>query len=86
MTSITARKLNSVRPKLKPYFIRDNSVIGFAVKVNASGTIKFIAEVWHEGRSVRKTLGNYPIMSVAEARQRQSQGTDLPDHEDDIGE
>lgn len=69
MPSITTRKLQSLRPESKPYFMRDSRVQGFAVKVNPSGTIRFIAEVWHEGRSVRKTLGTYPMVSVTEARQ-----------------
>ena len=69
MTNITTRKLNSTQPKSSPYLIRDNKVRGFAVKVNTSGSIKFIAEVWHDGRSIRKTLGEHPIMSVPNARQ-----------------
>jgi integrase len=58
-----------MKPKTSPYFIRDNRFKGFAVKVNTSGSIKFIAEVWHNGRSIRKTLGEYPIISIPEARQ-----------------
>lgn len=68
MPSITTRSLKSVKPKSSPYFIRDNRVKGFAVKVNASGSLMFIAEIWHNGRSVRKTLGEHPIMSLADAR------------------
>ena len=31
---------NSTHPKSKLYFLRDNKVTGFAVKVNPTGTIK----------------------------------------------
>jgi integrase len=68
MPSITTKSLKSAKPELSPYFIRDNRVKGFAVKVNASGSMMFIAEVWHKGRSIRKTLGEHPIMSVSDAR------------------
>lgn len=66
--SITNRFLRSLKPSSKPFFIRDNILSGFAVKVNPSGTLKFIAEVWHEGRSSRKTLGEYPILDLSQAR------------------
>lgn len=68
MANITVRLLKSSRAKASPYFIRDSKVKGFAAKVNTSGSIKFVAEVWHEGRTVRKTLGEYPLLSLPEAR------------------
>jgi hypothetical protein len=61
--------LNSTPPKASPYFIRDTRVKGFTVKVNTSCSIKFIAEVWRKGKSIRKTLGDYPILSHQDARQ-----------------
>ncbi|BHH84325.1 tyrosine-type recombinase/integrase [Desulforhopalus sp. 52FAK] len=69
MTNITTRNLNSAQAKPSPYFIRDSRLKGFAVKVYPSGTIKFIAEIWQDGKSIRKTLGDYPIMSLPDARQ-----------------
>jgi len=68
VTTITSRKIKSLKPKTAPYFIRDTKIQGFAVKVNPSGTIKYIAEVWHKGRSVRKSVGTYPVMSIDDAR------------------
>ena len=64
MNIITERQLNLTHPRLKPYYLRDNKVTGFAVKVNPSESMKFIAEVRHE----EKTLGSRPIMPLAEAR------------------
>jgi len=70
MTTITTKQLNSIKPKLTPFFLRDSKITGFAVKVNPSGSIKFIAEVRYQGKSKRKTLGNHPILSVSEARSK----------------
>ncbi len=57
MSTITSSVLQSVKPKNTPYFIRDNKIKGFAVKVNPSGSIKFIVEVRSNGLTVRKTIG-----------------------------
>jgi len=66
MPNITNRILDSAQPKSSPCFIRDNRFKGFTVKVNPSGSCKFIAEAWHDGKSVRKTLGEYPLnISIA---------------------
>ena len=70
MTTITSKSLQSVTPKAVPYFLRDDKVKGFAAKVNPSGSIKLIAEVRHEGRTVRKTLGQHPHIAISEARQQ----------------
>ncbi len=68
MAIITTRKLHSSTAKSSLYFIRNNRVKGFAVKINPSGTIKFIAQAWHGGKSIRKNLGEHPILSISEAR------------------
>ncbi|BHH85721.1 hypothetical protein LA52FAK_40100 [Desulforhopalus sp. 52FAK] len=68
MITITARILQSAHPKLTPYFIRDTEVKGFVGKVNPSGSIKLIAEVRHEGRTFRKTIGQYPHAAFGKAR------------------
>jgi hypothetical protein len=58
MVSITTKTLQSIQPKSTPYFIRDSRVKGFALKLNPSGRVKFIAETWQDGRSIRKILGS----------------------------
>ncbi|WP_458775509.1 Arm DNA-binding domain-containing protein [Desulforhopalus sp. 52FAK] len=70
MTIITTRTLQSVVPKQSAYFIRDAKVKGFGVRVNPSGSIRWIAEVRHQGRTVRKTIGDYPHLPIGEARKR----------------
>jgi hypothetical protein len=66
--AITNRTLDNLKPSIKPYFLRDSTLKGFGVKVNPTGTVKFVVEVWHEGRSSRKTLGDYPILDLQQAR------------------
>lgn len=68
MSVITARSIQSISPRPTPYFIRDSKLKGFAIKVNPSGRLKFVIEVWHGGRSIRKTLGEHPVMTLKDAR------------------
>ena len=67
-TSINSRTLNNLKPAASPYFLRDLTLKGFGVKVNPSGKVIFISELWHEGKSYRKTLGAYPVMQLQQAR------------------
>ncbi len=69
MALITTRTLESVHPQKAPYFIRDDKVKGFAAKINPSGSVQLVAEVRHNGRTIRKTLGQHPHIAIKEARQ-----------------
>lgn len=69
MSKITSKTLREAVPKSTAYFIRDSKLKGFAVKVNPSGSVKFIAEVFHEGKSKRKTVGSYPLINLTQTRQ-----------------
>ena len=66
--SITNKLLSNLQPDIKPYFLRDSNLKGFGVKVNPTGSVKFIAEVKHKGKSKRKTVGSFPIISLQDAR------------------
>lgn len=68
MSVITARTIQSISPKSTPYFIRDPKLKGFATKVNPPGKQKFVIEVWHDGRSVRSSLGEHPGMTLKDAK------------------
>jgi integrase len=70
MPKITSKIVNSVRPSSSAYFIRDSDIKGLALRVFPSGTVKYIAEVWHEGKSHRKTLGSHPILELHDARKK----------------
>ena len=68
MKTITNGYLKKIKPSDKPFFIRDTTLKGFGVKVNKSGTVKFIAETWHKGRSYRQTIGEFPMLNSKQAR------------------
>jgi hypothetical protein len=63
---ITTRTLQKLKPRSKPYFIR--SSYGFGIKVNPSGSIKFIVEAKVHGKSFRKTIGAFPQMPLKDAK------------------
>ncbi len=70
MLRITAKTTKTVQLSCSPYFVRDSDLKGFALRVFPSGTIKYFAETWHNGRSHRKTLGTYPILDLKDARKK----------------
>ncbi|MCF8055828.1 MAG: integrase family protein [Desulfocapsa sp.] len=65
---ITPKNLQKLQPQSKPYFLRSIRLRGFAVKVNPSGSIRYIAETKFKGTNHRKTIGQYPTMSLDEAK------------------
>ncbi len=65
---ITTKALQTLQPASKPYFIRSISHRGFAVKVNPSGSIKYIAETKYQGTNHRKTIGTFPVMPLSKAK------------------
>ena len=69
MAKITSKTLKSATPSSSVYFIRDSELKGFALRVFSSGTIKYIAEVWYNGKSHRKTLGSFPVLSLKDAKE-----------------
>jgi len=60
--------VKTAQPSSSAYFIRDSDLKGFALRVFPSGTIKYIAEVWHNGKSYRKTLGSHPVLTPQDAK------------------
>jgi hypothetical protein len=66
--AITNRLLNTLKPDNKTYFLRDESLKIFGVKVNTTGSINFIIETWRGGKSKRKTLGQFPLLPLEQAR------------------
>lgn len=66
--SITPTLLSKLKPTTKPYFARDSNLKGFGIKVNPSGSVRFIAEVKSKGRSRRKVIGTHPILSLQDAK------------------
>lgn len=67
---ITRRLLDSFHSQTgKVVFHRDTDLPGFGVKLTAAGRVSFIAEARvRRGRTMRLKLGEYPFMSLPEAR------------------
>lgn len=63
------RTIKSLKPKNIRYDFREKSGNGFAIRVFPSGEKSWIFLYTFEGRKRRLTLGNYPAMSLAKARQ-----------------
>lgn len=64
-TKITQRAADSAVPRPRPYEIHDTDLKGLLLRVQPSGAKSFVV-TW--GRGKRRTLGRYPIMTVAAAR------------------
>jgi integrase len=68
ITDLTLRKLSA--PENKRLELWDARIPGFGVRVSPSGSKSFVLVYRHRGRPRRLTLGKYPIVSLAEARER----------------
>lgn len=64
-TKITQRVADAAAPEGKPYEIHDTDLKGLLLRVQPSGARSFVV-TW--GRGKRRTLGRYPVMTVAGAR------------------
>lgn len=53
-----------------PVFLRDTKLTGLAIKVNPSGSHKYIVEYRKNGKTRRITLGSTVLMSLQEAREQ----------------
>lgn len=71
--NITNRLIESLTPGNTDYFVRDDRLRGFGLKVSPSGRVSFIAEgrirTTSSSRTRRFTLGTYPALTVARARE-----------------
>ena len=69
MVKITEKYLEKIKRDTRDQYFRDDTLRGFGVKVTPTGRISFIAEGRvRKGRSRRITLGQYPTLSMKEAR------------------
>jgi hypothetical protein len=54
----------------KTTFIRDNELIGFALRITGAGAKSFVVEARTNGKPCRYTIGPAPRFTVREARTR----------------
>ena len=51
----------------------DSTMPKFGLRVSSTGAKTWITMYWHQGRKRRHTLGSYPDMTLADARERARQ-------------
>lgn len=62
---IAAQLIKRLKPKAKPYEVRDSRLTGFLIRVQPSGYMSYVAE-W--GRGKRKSIGRVGVLTPAQAR------------------
>ena len=71
MLHLTKAVVEAVKaPVIGQFFIRDDAIKGFALRIIPSGTKTFVWEGRIKGRPRRITIGQFPDLTVALARQR----------------
>ena len=69
--TLTDLKIKKLKPPVKGQSeIWDNKLPGFGVRITSKGTTSFVLLYRFEGKSRRFTLGRYPILSLATAREK----------------
>ncbi|EQB00240.1 hypothetical protein L288_18555 [Sphingobium quisquiliarum P25] len=62
--------MEALKPTGKRYAVHDAHCPGLSVRVNANGTKTFTASYRYGRKQRRLTIGRYPIISLAEARDK----------------
>ncbi len=66
--TLTAARIEALKPRKSPYDVRDARLKGFGVRVLATGKKRFFIQCQHRGERVWKIVGDAEDMSIAEAR------------------
>lgn len=76
---LTDRKLKSMRGKSERYVTMDTDVPGFGVRVSESGQKSFILIARYPGspNPTRRAIGEYPAISLQDAREWAREWRDL---------
>ncbi|MBF0283960.1 MAG: site-specific integrase [Magnetococcales bacterium] len=66
-TRITKRTVDAAQPLAKPYFLWDEDLAGFGLKVNPTSKV-YVVQSRVDGRTVRATIGHHGVFTPEEAR------------------
>ncbi len=66
--TLTAARIEALKPRKSPYDIRDARLKGFGVRLMPTGRKRFFIQCQHRGERVWKIVGDAENMSIAEAR------------------
>ncbi|MGD9107592.1 MAG: tyrosine-type recombinase/integrase [Gammaproteobacteria bacterium] len=69
----TDKFIQSLKPKSTRYDVREGNGNGFVIRCAPSGNKSWVYFYCFEGKKRRMTLGNYPALSLAEARKKHHQ-------------
>jgi hypothetical protein len=68
--TLTAKFIDNLRPHVeRRYEVRDLLLPGFGVRMSVNGKKSWFAVARVNGRQVRHTIGNYPTVTLGEARE-----------------
>jgi hypothetical protein len=66
---LTDTSIKTAKPKEKPYKIFDGNRLGLYIEIAPSGSRFFRIQYFNGKSQTSKTLGRYPIMTLASARE-----------------
>ena len=75
--NLTVKKLDSLKPEAERLDYWDDSLAGFGVRVTPKGEKTFCVMYRLGGKQRRMTLGEYPVLKVADARDRAKDALEL---------
>jgi integrase len=68
--TLTAKLIENLQPRIdRRYEVRDLLLPGFGVRISVNGKKSWFAVARINGRQVRHTIGNYPTVTLGEARE-----------------
>jgi len=70
MSKLTKRTIDALTPKPKSYFMWDDELRGFGIRVLPKGGKTFVVQYRAEGRTRRVKIARYGVMTAEEARIR----------------
>ena len=65
---LTQSRVNALRPRKRPFELRDSTLRGFGVRVMPSGAKCYFIHSQHDGRRIWRVVGLAPAMDLDEAR------------------
>ena len=73
----TEKYIQSLKPKTQRYDVREGGGEGFAIRIFPSGQKSWVFFYYFESRKRRMTFGNYPKLSLANARKAHRQALSM---------
>ena len=70
MPKLTKRHIDALQPREKEYFVWDDQLKGFGVRVYPNGGKRFVAQVFRRGKTIRVQIGRYEALPFEQAKKR----------------